>query len=120
MRQIPLLTLEMTLPGAGRTGTLDYAETIREVLLAAPPGRGIGTADAMRGYEVWTRIAPAALARDAYVMVEEADYQLAMAKLEAFTWGFFNEEIAALVTALRNAPEIPLPRPDGARIIEEE
>lgn len=109
MRQIPLRKVEMALPG-GKLGLLDYGETIREVLLAAQPGRGIATAEAMKGYETWTRIAPAARAGDTSVMIEEADYKQLLAKLEAFTWAFFNEATADFVMALRAAPEIALPR----------
>jgi len=108
MREIPLLKVEMNVPanGARRAAILDYGETIREILFSAPPGRGIGTSDAMKAFEVWQHIAPAARDGSASVLLEEADHKVLLARLEGFAWAFFTEEIAAFVLALREAPEV--------------
>ncbi len=109
MRSIPLNVVEMTLPGPGgqaRVAHLDYADTIREVLLSAPQGRGISTAEAMKGFEVWMRIAEQR-AKPA-VLIEEADFAILKSRLDAFVWAFFNENCAAFVRAIRDAPSISL------------
>lgn len=118
MREIPLKKVEMMVPGPGgrRPGLLDYGETIREILFSAPPGRGIGTSDAMKAFEVWQRIAPATRDGSASVLLEEADHKLLLARLDGFAWAFFTEEIAAFVLALREAPNVAveIARPHAA------
>lgn len=112
MRSIPLLTVDMMLPGPGgqaRTARFDYRETIREVLLSATPGRGISTAEAMKGFEVWLRIAEQRGNQAA--LLEEADFAVLKARLEAFSWGYFTEECAAFVQAIRDAPAVQVGQP---------
>lgn len=109
MRKLPLLTLDTTLPGPGgtvRPAKLSYGETLREILFSAPPGRGVVTTEAMKAFEVWQRILPAHREEKPDVLVEEADYKILLTKLEGFAWGYFNEDFAAFVLAIRGAPTI--------------
>lgn len=111
MRQIQLKKVETSVPAANGTRRaliLDYGETIREILFAAPPQRGIQTSDAMRGFDLWQRVAPAWKREDPHLLLEEADHKLLLARLEAFPWAFFNEDIAEFVKVVRDAPEIPV------------
>ena len=109
MHSIPLRTAEMMLPGPGgqpRAAKFDYAETIREVLMSAPPGRGVSTAEAMKSFEVWLKVAKQR--QNPTVLLEDADFAVLTARLEGFSWAFFNEECAAFVRAIREAPVVPL------------
>lgn len=111
MRSIPLLTVDLSLPGGGgdpRSFKFDYADTIREVLLSAPPGRGVSTADAMKGFEVWLKIADQRRNKRATLLLEDADYAILKARLESFTWAYFNEQCADFVHAIRDAAVVPL------------
>ncbi len=109
MRSIPLLIVEMMLPGPGgqaRLAKFDYSETIREVLLSAPQGRGVSTADAMKGFETWLKVAEQR--GRPVVLLEDADYATLKARLEQFSWAYFTEECAAFVRAIRDAPAVPV------------
>ncbi len=109
MRSIPLLTVDIVLPGPGgqaRLSKFDYAETIREVLMSAPAGRGLPTSEAMKGFEVWLKLAPQR--ERAVALLEEADFAILKARLETFSWAYFNEECAGFVKAIRDAPQVPV------------
>lgn len=111
MRSIPFLTVDMMLPGPGgqpRAASFDYADTIREVLLSAAPGRGVSTAEAMKGFEVWLKVAEQRQLQRATLLLEDADYAILKARLEAFTWAYFNEQCAAFVRAIRDAAPVPV------------
>jgi len=117
MRSIPLLTVDMMLPGPGgqaRLAKFDYAETIREVLLSAPQGRGVSTAEAMKGFEVWLKVAEQRRQSRTAILLEDADYAVLKARLEGFSWAYFNEECAAFVHAIREALTVPIAVPDAA------
>jgi hypothetical protein len=110
MYSIPLRAADMMLPGPGgqpRAAKLDYADTIREVLLSAPPGRGVSTAEAMKGFEIWLKVSEQR--KNELVMLEDADYAVLKARLESFTWAYFTEACAEFVRAVRDASIVPLP-----------
>ena len=107
MRSIPLKTFDYALPNAAPI-RMTYADLMRAILVSAPPGQGVSTADGMRGIEVGLKIGTAVTAGLQRVMLEEDDYAFLRGKLEAFRWSMFNEQIAEFIRDVRDAETVDI------------
>lgn len=105
MKRIPLGTIHLPARGGQPPAEITYVETLREILFAG--GRdGLTTAQMLTSLEAWQMIKAAADFPS--VLLEEAQYQHLVQRLEAFRWAGGGEEAAAFVLAIRNAETVNL------------
>jgi hypothetical protein len=110
LRAIEFRSVAISGPGPdGKPVSVDlrYSDMLRQILLSPSPN-GSSADDVMRTVEVWTPIKRAIEAKEQRVLLNAADYDFVLTKLNAFRWSPMPEAaeaVAGFIAYLRGIKE---------------